>query len=169
MYNSYLLTVTKDGTGTGIVSASTGTFLWIGNTGTAVYPDYGMQVTLHAAASGGSTFAGWSGEGCSGTGDCTVTMTAARNVNATFTVYTYVLTVTKTGKGSGTVEVAPGVLTWAGKTGTATYNYNTQVTLTPTADPGSTFTGWSGEGCSGTGNCMVIMTVPRAVDAAFNK
>ena len=169
MYNSYILTVTKDGTGNGIVSASTGTLLWIGNTGTAVYPDFGTQVTLHAAASGGSTFAGWSGEGCSGTGDCTVTMGAARNVNATFTIYTYVLTVTKTGKGSGTVEVSSGTLTWAGKTGTATYNYNTQVTLTPIADPGSTFTGWSGEGCSGTGTCALIMTAPRSVDAAFNK
>nr|MDQ4040418.1 hypothetical protein [Actinomycetota bacterium] len=34
----------------------------------------------------GSTFAGWSGEGCSGTGNCTLSMTQARNVNATFNV-----------------------------------------------------------------------------------
>ena len=32
----------------------------------------------------GSTFTGWSGEGCSGTGDCVVTMDTAKNVTATF-------------------------------------------------------------------------------------
>ena len=38
--------------------------------------------TLSALASGGSTFAGWSGGGCSGTGTCTVS--AAATVTATF-------------------------------------------------------------------------------------
>ena len=40
-------------------------------------------MTLTAAAAGGSTFAGWSGA-CSGTGNCTVSMTQARTVTATF-------------------------------------------------------------------------------------
>jgi hypothetical protein len=39
---------------------------------------------LTATPSAGSTFAGWSGAGCSGTGMCVVTMSAAQNVTATF-------------------------------------------------------------------------------------
>ncbi len=44
---------------------------------------FGSKVTLAAAASSGSTFAGWSGA-CSGTGACVVTMDAAKEVTATF-------------------------------------------------------------------------------------
>ena len=43
----------------------------------------GAAVTLSATPAAGSTFAGWSGA-CSGSGDCTVSMTAARSVSATF-------------------------------------------------------------------------------------
>lgn len=41
-------------------------------------------VTLTATTSGNGVFAGWSGEGCNGTGVCTVTMSASRSVTATF-------------------------------------------------------------------------------------
>jgi len=41
-------------------------------------------VTLIATPASGSTFAGWEGEGCSGTGTCTVAMDRAREVTATF-------------------------------------------------------------------------------------
>lgn len=41
-------------------------------------------VTLAAHPSGIDTFTGWSGGGCSGTGDCTVTMDQAQNVTANF-------------------------------------------------------------------------------------
>ena len=58
---------------------------------------------LTAAAATGSTFSGWSGEGCSGAGTCVVTMNAAQTVTANFTLNTYPLTVNKTGAGSGTV------------------------------------------------------------------
>ena len=44
----------------------------------------GVSVTLHASPATGSKFAGWSGSGCSGTGDCSVTMDRARSVTATF-------------------------------------------------------------------------------------
>lgn len=43
----------------------------------------GTEVTLNAAPAAGFAFAGWTGD-CAGTGDCTVTMDAARNVTATF-------------------------------------------------------------------------------------
>ncbi len=47
------------------------------------YPT-GSRVTLTANPGNGSSFAGWSGGGCSGTGTCTVTMSADTNVTATF-------------------------------------------------------------------------------------
>jgi len=42
------------------------------------------KVVLHAIPAVGSTFAGWSGEGCKGVRNCRVTMNEARNVTATF-------------------------------------------------------------------------------------
>jgi hypothetical protein len=169
MYNSNVLTVTKAGTGNGSVSASAGTLLWIGGTGSATYTDYGTQITLTATADPGSTFTGWSGEGCSGTGTCTVTMTAARNVTATFQIYTYILTVTKTGNGTGLITANTGNLTWTGKTGTATYNYNTQVIVTASADPGMIFVGWSNCDVISGNQCTVSMTTTRSVVATFSK
>ena len=123
-------------------------------------------MTLTAAAATGSTFSGWSGEGCSGTGTCVVTMSAARTVTANFTLNTYTLTVNKTGAGSGTVTSAPTGVN-CGSTCSAAFNYNQSVTLTATAATGSTFSGWSGEGCSGTGTCVVTMSAARTVTANF--
>jgi hypothetical protein len=164
----YVLTIIKAGTGSGIVTASTGTLAWTGGTGTATYTEYGTVVNLTAAADSGSTFTGWSGEGCTGTGICTVTMTQARGVTATFSYNSYPLSVTKAGTGNGIVTASPGTLAWIGNTGTATYSdFGTMVTLTATASAGSTFNGWSGEGCTGTGTCTVTMTAARNVTATF--
>ncbi len=44
----------------------------------------GTVVTLAAAPTGVSTFAGWSGGGCSGNGACVVTVDVAKTVNAQF-------------------------------------------------------------------------------------
>jgi uncharacterized repeat protein (TIGR02543 family) len=40
------------------------------------------------------------------------------------------------------------------------------VTLTASADTGSTFTGWGGA-CSGTANCVVTMDAAKTVTATF--
>jgi uncharacterized repeat protein (TIGR02543 family) len=42
------------------------------------------------------------------------------------------------------------------------------VTLTATPDPGSTFSGWSGD-CSGSGACVVALTTARQVRATFRR
>jgi hypothetical protein len=47
------------------------------------------------------------------------------------------------------------------------YDEGMMVTLTGTPDSGSAFAGWSGGGCSGTGNCAVTMDVRRTVTATF--
>jgi uncharacterized delta-60 repeat protein len=79
--SSKTLTLAKAGSGTGTVSSSPAG-ITCGSTCAHVFR-HDTVVTLSAAASARSRFAGWSGA-CSGTGACTVTMSAARSVTATF-------------------------------------------------------------------------------------
>lgn len=162
--NSYLLTVSKNGTGTGTVTSDVAGINCGGDCSESY--THGAAVTLTATADGGSAFSGWSGGGCSGTGTCVVAMTEVRNVTATFDIATFALNVAKTGDGSGTVTSSP-VGIDCGSDCTETYTTGTMVTLTAAAGVGSFFNGWSGEGCSGTGTCIVSMTVARSVTASF--
>jgi hypothetical protein len=160
---TFPLTVNKSGTGSGTVTSNPGG-INCGPTCTASY-NSGTVVTLTATPAAGSVFAGWSG-GCSGTGPCTVTMDAARTVTAIFTLQTFPLTVTKSGTGLGTVTSSPAGIN-CGLTCTASFNSGTVVTLTATPAVGSVFVGWSG-GCSGTGPCTVTMDAAKTVTAIFN-
>ena len=105
-FASYVLTVSKTGTGSGsIISSPLG--IDCGTDCSESYPP-GTVVTLTASPPPGSTFIGWSGA-CTGTGTCTVTMSETRTVTATFTLDTvsYNLTVSKTGTGSGSSPAVP--------------------------------------------------------------
>src|SRR5512145_3319974 len=79
--SSFTLSVSKTGSGSGTITSNPAG-IDCGNTCSASFAN-NTSVTLSAAASGGSTFTGWSGA-CSGTGTCTVAMTQARSVTATF-------------------------------------------------------------------------------------
>ncbi len=160
---TFLLTVTKASNGSGSVT-STPAGIDCGPTCSATF-DSGTSVTLTGTLPTGSTFAGWSGD-CSGTGACAVDITQARNVTATFTLQTFALNVTKTGTGNGSVTSSPAAIDCGG-TCSASYDYNTSVTLTAAAASGSSFNGWSGEGCSGLGTCTVSLTQARSVTARF--
>jgi predicted outer membrane repeat protein len=78
-----VLEVEKPGTGTGLVAAEPSGI----QCGPTCYLRYQPDevVTLTASPTNGSTFNGWTGAGCSGTGTCEVTMNRARTVQATFT------------------------------------------------------------------------------------
>ena len=78
------LNVLKSGSGAlaGTVT-STNSSISCGETCFEIHPA-GTVVTLSASATGGTTFSGWSGGGCSGTGTCTVTLSAATTVTAAF-------------------------------------------------------------------------------------
>jgi hypothetical protein len=80
---NYTLSVSKAGTGTGSVSSNPAGIV-CGTTCSASFAS-GTQVKLTAIVGDGSVFSGWSGGGCSGTGTCTVTLTANTQVTATFT------------------------------------------------------------------------------------
>jgi hypothetical protein len=126
----------------------------------------GTTVILTASPSAGSTFAGWSGGGCSGTGTCRITLMSAVTVTATFEAATTTLSVVRAGSGSGTVTSDPGGIA-CGSTCSAVFPIGGLVTLTAQAAGGSLFTGWSGGGCSGTGTCVVTLDAATSVTAEF--
>jgi endoglucanase len=78
---TYTLSVAKAGTGTGTVTSNPSGISCGSNCSEAYLS--GTSVDLSASADSGSAFTGWSGA-CSGTGTCTVAMSAARTVTATF-------------------------------------------------------------------------------------
>jgi hypothetical protein len=80
--STFTLTVSKSGTGSGTVTA---TGINCGSDCTETVSS-GTSVTLSASPISGSTFAGWSGGGCSGSGSCTVSVSAHTTVTATFNV-----------------------------------------------------------------------------------
>jgi hypothetical protein len=160
--NTFPLAVSKAGTGQGTVTSNPAG-IDCGTTCLSVF-NQNTVVTLAAAAAAGSTFAGWSGGGCTGTGTCIVTMNAAQTVTATFNTQTFPLTVAVTGSG-GASSNPEGIS--CPTTCTAQFASGTSVTLTAAAAPGFAFQGWSGAGCTGTGTCTVAMTQAQNVSATF--
>ncbi len=157
----YTLTYSKAGAGPGTVASSPP---GIDCAASCAYSfATGAVVTLTATAGPGGVFTGWSGS-CTGTGNCTVTMSAARSVTATF-AQTYPLTYTKAGSGTGSVVSSPAGIDCSGDCA-AWFTANASVTLTATAAAGSVFTGWSGA-CAGTSTCTVTMSAARSVVANF--
>jgi hypothetical protein len=160
----FLLTVGKAGNGSGTVTSSPAGIACGADCSEAY--DAHTVVTLTGAAAADSTFSGWTGGGCTGTGTCVVTMDAAASVTAGFALKQFLLTVGKTGNGSGTVTSSPAGIA-CGADCTETYNAHTVVTLTAAAAADSTFTGWTGGGCSGTATCVVTMDAAVSVTAGF--
>jgi hypothetical protein len=165
---TYTLTAAETGTGTGTVT-STDDGINCGATCTSTYGS-GTQVTLNAQAGLNSTFTGWSGDGCSGTGSCSATIDQNTTVTATFT---YVapppsLTVSLTGT-AGSVTSSPAGISCP-STCAANFTPGTVVTLTATPASGGTFAGWSSPSCKVliTGACSVTTTAPpQTVSATF--
>ncbi len=78
----------------------------------------------------------------------------------------YSLTLTRSGAGSGSVASSPAGIN-CGLVCSYPFSLSTSVTLTATPAVGSSFTGWSGSGCSGTSTCTVTMLGARSVNAEF--
>ena len=160
------LTVTKEGTGTGRVSARDGG-LDCGADCTARYLD-GTTVVLTATADASSAFTGWSGA-CSGSASsATVTVDAAMTCTATFTLSapsTYLLTIGKTGDGSddSLVTSSPSGIS-CGASCSASFAAGASVELTVNPADGFELVGWQGEGCT-TGT--VTMSGARTCTAVF--
>lgn len=75
------------------------------------------------------------------------------------------LAVALDGAGNGTVTSTDGAVSCSHDR-TRAIGSGLVITLTATADGGSSFTGWSGA-CSGTGSCVQTMTASNVVTATF--
>lgn len=78
----------------------------------------------------------------------------------------YMLDVKFPGAGGGTVAIPAAGLTCTSDC-YSPFNSGTSVTLTAVPDAYSVFSGWSGGGCSGTGDCVVPMNISTTVSANF--
>ena len=81
-------------------------------------------------------------------------------------VPTFTLSVAEAGSGLGSVTSVPSGISCQPAC-SASFNQGTTVTLTAAPNAGSTFAGWSGAGCSGTGPCVVTLNASQTVTATF--
>jgi N-acetylneuraminic acid mutarotase len=133
VYPNYLLTVTLNGTGSGTVNGSTS-----GTPPTLSFPTSGSQslvsgtsVTLSAAPTVGSQFAGWGGD-CTGLGTCVISLTGPRDVTATFIPDTTAPVTTATPAGGSYTTAQQVVLT---SNEAATIHYTVDGSSPTTAAP----------------------------------
>lgn len=134
----------------------------------------GAAVTLTATGASsqpGTHLSAWTGA-CSGSGTCTLDMNGDKQVTAMF-VPDPQLIVTITGSGAGSVISSPAGITCdvpvnSGTNCVSTFPPGASVKLTATAASGSTFGGWSGAGCSGTGTCIFSSSASQTITATFN-
>src|SRR2546422_286034 len=122
---------------------ATGTTIWAASGITLQTGGNGVTATARDAA------------GNIATASLTVTLTS-----------TFTLTVSKTGTGGGTVTSNPAGIS-CGAMCSAAFAGGTAVTLTAAPAAGSTFSGWSGGGCTGTGTCTVTLSAATTVTATF--
>lgn len=167
------LTVSKaTGAGLGKVTSYPSGILCLANCSstTAAFQE-GAKVKLTAVPSKHFRFVEWLGD-CTGAGACEVTMDKGRKVKALFAEDgEFSLGLTKKGGGQGTVKSLPAGVNCGIACGSQTADFydGAVVVLTATvqAGKGSTFAGWSGAGCSGTGSCAVTMDEAKSVEAEF--
>jgi hypothetical protein len=150
--------------GAGKVTATTGAISGCtagGGTCSGSY-DENSEVVLNASPDAHQKFVSWSG--CSSTegSKCKLTVPAANaKVTAKFAPIMRKLTVSKAGSGSGSVSCNDGACA-------AEYEDGSKVTLAVSAASGSTFAGWSGGDCLGTGGCTITLEADTSVTATFN-
>jgi len=118
---------------------------------------HGTVVTVTALPDAGWSFESWDDPSVT-TNPANITMDGNKAVTATFTQDQYTLTVSASPSGAGSVSVEP----------SGPYNYGDTVTLTAGANPGYTFTGWSGD-LSGTSPATITMDNDKTVTATFTQ
>jgi len=169
------LTVALSGAGSGVV---TGTNIECPGSCSSEFQT-GTSETLTATPAPGSTFAGWSGGGCSGTGTCTTTVSSQETVTASFTLAPAATVPSGNASSAAAQTDAALAVTLIGSGSVAGtgigcpdecrdgYPLGTTVTLTASPGPGYVFSGWTGGGCSGTGLCTVTLSQSIGVTATF--
>jgi FtsP/CotA-like multicopper oxidase with cupredoxin domain len=147
--NQYQVIANATGNGSGSISSNPAGIIFsypTNNTGSSNF-NHGTTVTLTATADTGSTVAWTTCQGItSGNGTQTATCTfnnldGAKTAVATFTLNQYQVIANATGNGSGSISSNPAGIIFSyptNNTGSSNFNHGTTVTLTATADTGST-------------------------------
>ncbi len=144
--DQYSLTINTVGNGTVTKSPNQATYV------------YGDEVDLEADAIPGWTFAGWSGDLSGNELFESITIDGDKTITATFTQDTYTLTLSTVGDGSIIRDLVQ-----------ATYLYGDVVNLEALADPGWTFSNWSGNVSGSTNPTSITMNGNRSVTAIFTQ
>jgi uncharacterized repeat protein (TIGR02543 family) len=118
----------------------------------------GTVVQLTATPNSGWTFTEWSGDLTGSSNPVNITMNSDKIINATFNLCQYTLTINIVG--NGTVSKDPNQ---------TTYPHGTVVTLTANANPGWTFSAWSGDLTGSTNPTTITMTSNKTVTATFTQ
>jgi len=121
---------------------------------------YGDMVTLTAIPEAGSVFSGWRGAVEGNENPVTVVIDDSKLITGVFDVNRYNLTLNQAGNGSGTVGSDPSE---------SSFLPGTVVTLQATANPGSTFAGWSGDVTGNNNPVAVVMDGNKVVTALFTR
>jgi hypothetical protein len=158
------LNVIKAGTGTGTITSSPAGIACGIHCSYDKY-DNTQVVTLTAKADTGINFQGWTGCDTVDGNSCGITMTWDATITATFD-HNITLDVTRTGTGTGVVTSDPGGIS-CGAVCSDVYWPGTVVTLTASADAGSTLAGWTGCGPAVANTCVITPTANATVTAAF--
>jgi hypothetical protein len=119
---------------------------------------YGDIITLTATANPGSSFAGWTGDLIAASPTVTTTITGSHIITGTLTPNQYTLSVDLAGEGEGSIAMTPTQ---------TTYLYGDVVMLDATANPGSSFSGWSGARTAVEPQLSVTITDNVALTANF--
>jgi hypothetical protein len=167
--DSLTLTIAKSGAGGGTVTDASGAIncgatCSAGFTRTTTNPIVGLTAT----PDGTSVFNGWSGGGCSGTGTCSVTLSAATTVTASFSKVQEKLTVNLrmigAGQSGGTIISVPAGISCSGPicSTSASFDEGTPVKLTVSGVASGAISAWLPASCSGS-TCTVTMTAATTV------
>lgn len=163
------LTIAKSGAGGGTVTDASGA-INCGSTCSAGFTRTTSNpiVSLTAAPDGTSVFNGWSGGGCSGTGTCSVTLSAATTVTASFSKVQEALTVKLrmigAGQSGGSITSSPAGISCSGPvcSTSASFDEGTAVKLTVSGVASGAISAWLPASCSGS-TCTVTMNAATTV------
>ncbi|PJE57895.1 MAG: hypothetical protein COU81_03600 [Candidatus Portnoybacteria bacterium CG10_big_fil_rev_8_21_14_0_10_36_7] len=130
------------------------------------------SVVLTALPSSGYTFSGWSGA-CSGTNNCSISMSSNKSVGASFTYQNqssnnYSLNVSKSGNGS--IYSNPSGISCGTNSGSCSGIFSEGTTIILNASPDSNyyFAGWAGCDSISGNSCTIYLGNNKSVSATFN-
>jgi hypothetical protein len=155
---NYTLSINKTGNGSGNIKVN-------GQTKTLPYSGIfrgNSSDSVEAVFQTNSSFAGWSGDITSSENPILILMNGNKSLNAKFSLVQYSVTINKTGSGGVKVNDTLKVLPF-----TQLYEAGSKIKLEAVADPGNSFSGWSGDLNSVNNPDSIIIDANKTITAGF--